>query len=382
MKVCTCLLTVVCLNPLIFSVALAAQPSGITVQGPGVAPRLGFACCDHGIDAMQSLFADPEVIRSLVGLHAKVAIAITDFSPQRAELARRLNTNGVPTIAWILLPQEQGLYLNADNASDAAARVSAFERWSDSNQLKWAAVGLDIEPNFAALAQLKNHRGHFFATLIRRALDFGHLAAAQHTYAAIIAGLQSRGYPVQTYQMPFLPAERSAHSTLIDRMLGTVDVRGNTEYLMLYTNYARFVGAGMIWQNGSHAQAIAIGVTSGDGPPGTGTGPLNWAELSRDLIVASHFTRQIGVYSLEGCVRQGFLPRLEEMDWGGSVVIPRRSASAAQRFGFLLRATLWAASNCLYFAAAILFLLGWIVWRRRARAKKAATIAHPSGGRL
>ena len=46
--------------------------------------------------------------------------------------------------------------------------------------------------------------------------------------------------------MPYIPAERSAHSSILDRLLGTVDVRGNREYLVLYTNVARLVGAGMI----------------------------------------------------------------------------------------------------------------------------------------
>jgi hypothetical protein len=319
---------------------------------------------------MQSLFADSGVVRGLVELHAGVAVAITDFSPQRAMLVHRLNEQGVPTVAWIMLSEEQGLYLNADNALQAAARVSEFEKWTDANGLKWAAVGLDIEPNFTELARLRNHHWHLAATLLRRAVTGGHLVSARQTYEATIAGLQSRGLLVQTYQMPYVPAERSAHSTLLDRMLGTVDVRGNTEYLMLYTSYARFVGAGMIWQNGVYAQGIAIGSTDGDGPAGAGTGPLSWDEFSRDLMVASHFTNQIGVYNLEGCVRQGFLARLEAMDWHESVAIPRDSISHARRFGFLLRTALWTATNSLYLAV-VLLLLGWGAWRWRRRGRKA-----------
>ena len=35
---------------------LVAMPStGVTVQGPGVPPNLGFACCDQGIEEMQAL---------------------------------------------------------------------------------------------------------------------------------------------------------------------------------------------------------------------------------------------------------------------------------------------------------------------------------------
>jgi hypothetical protein len=362
------LFTVASLNLLAAGWASTANPlPGITVQGPGAAPHLVFACCDHGIEAMQSLFADSGVARGLVELHAEVAVAITDFSPQRAMLVHQLNEKAVPTIAWIVLPQEQGLYLNADNALQVVARVRAFERWTDANGLKWAAVGLDIEPNFTELTRLENHRWHLVTTLFWRAVKGGHLVSARQTYLAMIAELQSRGYLVQTYQMPYLPAERSAHSTLLDRMLGTVDVRGNTEYLMLYTSYARLVGAGMIWQNGGSAQAIAIGSTDGNGPSGAGTGPLSWDEFSRDLIVASHFTHQIGVYNLEGCVRQGFLGRLETMDWHESVTIPPGLVSNAQRFGFLLRTSLWIAANSLYFAILLLFGGTAFLWRTRAK---------------
>jgi hypothetical protein len=43
--------------------ALAFTPSaGIRVQGPGVAPQLMFACCDHGVGQMQSLSANADVI--------------------------------------------------------------------------------------------------------------------------------------------------------------------------------------------------------------------------------------------------------------------------------------------------------------------------------
>jgi hypothetical protein len=92
--------------------------------------------------------------------------------------------------------------------------------------------------------------------------------------------------------MPYIPAEQSVHSTLLDRLLGTVDVRGDQEYLMLYTSFERPVGAGMIWSIGRSTQAISIGSTDGDSAAGSGAGPLNWDEFSRDLIVAKRICHQ------------------------------------------------------------------------------------------
>jgi hypothetical protein len=240
--------------------AVAAQaPTGIRVQGPGSSPDIGFACCDKGVEEMQSLFADRNVIPSLNELHAEVAVAILDFAPERTAVVRRLNQAGIRVIAWIMLPKEEGYYLNADNSPAVMACIAAFEKWTAENGLKWAAVGLDIEPNFAELAALKTHRWHLIITLIRRSLDGERIERARTEYSRLIAELQSRGYAVQTYQMPYLPAEHSVHSTFLDRLFGTVDVHGNEEHLMLYTNVARPIGAAMIWSLGRGAQGISVG---------------------------------------------------------------------------------------------------------------------------
>jgi hypothetical protein len=339
------------------------------IQGPGVPPELGFACCDQGIAQMQALFASQEVIAGLEDLHAELAIQILDFAPERAGIVRRLNQAGIPLIAWIVLQKEEGFYLNVDNAPQVAARVAAFEKWSNNNGLKWAGVGLDIEPNFGELEELRAHRWRLITTLLHRSLDGNRIIRARDAYAMLIRHLQSQRYPVQIYQMPYIPAERSLHSSVLDRLLGTVDVRGNEEYLMLYTSFARPVGAGMIWSLGQRAEAISIGSTDGDSAAGSGVGPLNWDEFSRDLIVASHFSKHIGVYNLEGCVRQGFLPRIAAMDWSRSVTIPAESISRAKRLGVMLRIVLWCASNLLpLIVVALLFFAGFVwFWRIRKR---------------
>src|SRR5215467_6905792 len=123
----------------------------------------------------------------------------------------------------------------------------------------------------------------------------------------------------------------------------------------------------MIWSLGRSAQGISIGSTDGEGRPGIGSGPLNWDEFSRDLIVASHFSKHIGVYNLEGCVHQGFLPRLEAMDWNQSVLIPEISVRRAERMGLILRAVLWIGSHAFYLISATLALFGWLSWRWRVR---------------
>jgi len=250
-----------------YSAAVMNTASGVRVQGPGTPLQLGFACCEHGIEQMQSLFANKEVIEDLKDLHAEVAIPTLDFSPERAATVRLLNQADIPVIAWTMLSKEEGFYLNADNAPQAAERITQFERWSSSNNLKWAKVGLDIEPNFTELAALRTHRWRLITTLGGRLLDGARITRARQSFLEIVHQIQSRG-SVQIYQMPCIPAERSVHSTLLDRLLGTLDVHGDQEYLMLYTSFARQVGAGMIWSIGRNAQAISIGSTDGDSAAG------------------------------------------------------------------------------------------------------------------
>ena len=339
--------------------ALASNPAaGIRVQGPGVAPRLMFACCDHGMSQIQSLLTNANVIANLKSLHAGLAVAILDFTPECAELVRRLNRDGIPVIAGLGMPPEQGFYFNAEIAPEAAARFAAFDAWSREQGLRWDGVGLDIEPNFAELASLNGHWWRLLTTFLWRAVDVQRTQRSQRVYSALIADIRSRGYFVLTYQLPYLPVERKAHSSLLDRMLGTVDVRGDQEVLMLYTSYAGPAGAAIIWKLGPDAQAIAICCTDGD--PAASPGVLDWSRFSRDLIVAGHFTHLIGVYNLEGCVRQGFLPRLKAMDWSQSVTIPADAIRSADHRVFVLVSVLWISAHLLHLVVALLLAIAWI----------------------
>jgi hypothetical protein len=322
---------------------------------------------------MQSLLTNADVIANLKSLHAGLGVAVVDFTPERAALVRRLNSEGIPVIAGLGMPPEQGFYFNAENAPQAAARFAAFDSWSRDHGLQWDAVGLDIEPNFAELGSLNGHWWRLFTTLLSRAVDVQRMYRAQRVYSALIANIRSRGYFVQTYQLPYLPVERKAHSSLLDRILGTVDVRGDQEVLMLYTSYAGPVGAAIIWELGPDAQSIAICCTDGD--PAANPAVLDWGRFSRDLIVAGHFSHLIGVYNLEGCVRQGFLPRLKTMDWTQSVTIPAVAIRTANHRMRLLGLVLRISSHLLYFVFVLVLAIALIGWRRRIRKIKGTTSA-------
>lgn len=310
---------------------------------------------------LQSLFSS-ELIAELRQIDAGVALSIDDLSPDRAQLVRRLNAAGIPVVAVIVLGQQQGYYVNADNADATVARFSEFDKWSTENQLRWESIGLDIEPSLKDWSAINGHKLRFAGMVLRRLMQSNRsVYRSRSVYSTLIQRMQSRGYFVQTYQLPLIVGERAAHSTTLEKLLGLVDVRGNQEVLMLYTSFNPALGSAMIWEYGPHAQAIAIGSTAGAQVAGRFS-PLDWDQFARDLIVARHFSNTIGVYSLEGCISNGYLSRLKTMDWNRSVSISGASINKAARMERVICAVLWISR--FWMLVAVFFFL-FVVWSSR-----------------
>jgi hypothetical protein len=360
-----CVIIVIAVNVLL-TFLVGGVSKDVMIQGPTTPPQLWFGCGDQGTPALEALFANPAVVSAIKDLHASLAVSISDFSSGRAGVVRQLNRAGIPLAAGVGLTEQQGYYLNAGNAPAAVERFEEFEKWTAQYGLDWTSVGLDFEPNYQEFASLKGHEWHLAAHLLERGLESTQARRARAAYYALIQRIHSAGYSVQTYQMPYIVDERRAGSTLLDRLLGTVDVHGNLDVLMLYTSSFRATDSAIIWKLGPGAQAIAVGSTES---PGGDVDALSWEEFSHDLIVASHFTRVVGVYNLEGCVRRGFLPRLQEFNWRQSVTIPAKAARSVALLGTAVETSLWTISHWAYFAAVILLADLLIVLRPRGRSR-------------
>jgi hypothetical protein len=345
--------------------------SGGKGEGP---PKLVFACDDPTSD-LQRIFSQPEVISDLKQLNAGISLALPDLSAERAQIVLRLNRAGIPVTAWLALPSVQGYYLNASNASEAFTRFSDFQKWSAAYGLRWAEVGLDIEPNIQDFAALQGSKWRVAWTLIGRYFELRRVQRAKVSYAALVREIQAYGYAVETYQFPFIADERRTHSTLLERLAGIVDFKGDREVLMLYTSFNPALDSALIWVYGPDAQVIAVGSTSGpDSDPHFVR--LNWNSFSRDLIVAHHFSHVVGIYNLAGCVQQGFLHRLQSFDWDQSVVIPAALVRKALKFRTRVQTLIWIGSHLLYFAALILIVLAVVIdsWRTRKRLRRSSLI--------
>jgi len=338
----------------------------LQIRAAGHPPHLVFAC-ELDLASLQALFANPSVIADLRSLDAGVALGAGDLSDGRAGVVRRLNAAGIPVEAWLDLPTEQGYYINASNEPAAAARFAAFQKWTAANGLHWAAIGLDVEPNIQEFAALQNGKFRLAATLLGRYFDLRRVRRAREAYAALIRRMQSQGYVVETCQFFLIVDERDAHTTLLERLFGLVDVRGNREALMLYSSFNHAMDPALVWAYGPRAQAIVVGITKSNPPTDARFPPLDWEEFSRDLRVAAHFSPTVGVFDLEGCLQQGFLPRLKSMNWNQPVTIPASALRKANLMRSRIQIVLWIGSNLPYFSLAILLgIAGWI-WRRKRR---------------
>jgi hypothetical protein len=307
--------------------------------------RLTFFC-ELPEDELQELFAGPLVVEALVELGAGVSLALIDLSAGRAGLVRRLNDAGVPVTAWLLLPKEQGYWFNADNAPQATARYAEFKAWTAEHGLRWERIGVDIEPPFSDMQELVGgERGILLLKLLGRAFDLERVRRAQANYAGLLAQMRVDGYYVESYHLPFMVDERAAGSTLLQRTLGLVDVQTDREVLMLYTSFTPGIGPALLWSYAPDAGGIGVGTTGGGvAPEGFGT-HLNWEQFSRDLRLAGQWRDEVYIFSLEGCVHQGFLQPLCEFDWDQTAIPPLEGARRVTRVRRALQALLWGSAH-------------------------------------
>lgn len=331
-------------------------------------PELSFFCELSG-DAITRLFADGRVAAWMKELKATVTIGLVDLGPERAAVVRDLNARGVPVAAWLLLPQECGYWCNSTNAPQAAARYDAFRAWTAAEGLRWTRVGLDIEPNLQDVQAVR----HSPLALVYHAAPrlFDEVDDARDAYQALIERIQGDGWPVDAYVFPFIHTEREAGTSSLQRVTGMLDLEVDREICMLYTSFARPHGPALLDLYGPHFPALAVGVTGGGVEEGVDPPePLSWEEFARDLRLARRHTRDIHVFSLEGCVERGWMERLLAFDWRPGVRISAESARHAstlvRRIDLGLRLLeypyLAAAAVAAATAAAAALPAGFLAW--------------------
>jgi hypothetical protein len=328
-------------------------------------PKLTFFC-ELEAEELEGLFSDAAVRHDLKALDAAVSLGLTDLSDRRADVVRRLNAAGIPVIAWQLLPKEQGYWFNIGNAAQAAAHYAEFARWTAQHGLTWDGIGLDIETDIREMRLQTLDRQRLVPILLRRLWNVGQLRRAQMDYAVLVAQIRAAGYRVDSYQMPLIVDERKVGSTLIQRLFALVDLPVDREVLMLYSSFYRPRGAALLWSYGQEAQSVGLGVTGGGVQIADVAQPrfLDWEEFARDLRLAQRCTDDIHIFSLEGCVQQGFLPQLLRFDWECPVTPLVTRVAEVERLRTALRMVLLASAHPWLVSLGLLGVL-WLLGRGR-----------------
>jgi hypothetical protein len=357
---------------------LMAAICALPARGSQPAPTILTFACELRAPKLTALLSDAEVIDDLKRLKAGVAVATIDFSAERAAAVRKLNGADIPVTAWLVLPESEGYFFDAENFDSAQRRFAEFQTWTKVNHLRWAAVGLDIEPDIRELGHLAHGNGwNLLPVFMGRLFDYRQMREARANYAGLLARIHAAGWETQTYQFPFIADERAAGSTVLQRLVHLIDVKGDHEVLMLYSSFTPSYGAGLIEAYGANADAIAIGSTGGDSKLDAGTTPLDGERLLRDYRSARRWSHSIGVYSLEGSVRQGILRRLASMSPAALAATPEEPAGAekARWFRFGVKTVLFLLTWWFVIVALVVLvpIVGWRMLRRSARRKAMAT---------
>ncbi|WP_299028229.1 hypothetical protein [uncultured Thermanaerothrix sp.] len=323
--------------------------------------------CELETEPLTTLFASPDLLTQIKNLGARVSLGILDLSPERAAIVQRLNSEGIPVHAWLLLPKEQGYWFNLDNITQAYERYEKFKTWSHEHNLRWDAIGLDIEPDIRVVEYLRHSHWQGYWYLARQAFNRDRGESGRQAYQLLVNRIRRDGYFTESYQIPLIVDERRTGSSLLQRLLGIVDLDVDREVLMLYSSFVRPIGDGYLWSYAFDAQAIGVGSTGGgvnlEGV--ANTRPLSWAELQRDLLLAFQHTDFIYIFSLEGCVEQGFLPLIRELDWQQKPYIPIQATKQVDRWRRWGRLGLWVLARPWVPALALLMLLTMLFRNRR-----------------
>ena len=291
--------------------------------------------CELSTPRLLPLLADGQVPALLARHGCAVSMAMLDLTPERAEIVRALTNAGVPVTAWLVLDEDEGYWLTLDNVPLAQARWRQIRAWQQAHGLTFAAVGLDIEAPHDDAVGLAEDTLLTVARLgwLRRSRREWQRAVAQ--IHDLVAEVRATVPLVETYQFPFVVDERGAGSTLLQRVLGMADVRADREVLMLYRSALPApLGQWLITAYGPGAEAIGVGITGG----GVAALEASFADRELDLASTLHelararqHTTQLYVFSLEGCVRQGWLEALLTAEWPTVPPEPHRPMARAAR---------------------------------------------------
>ena len=269
-------------------------------------------------EELLGLLSRPGVARLLRQSSAAVSMAMLDLGEARRRAVSLLNDNAVPVTAWLVLDREDGYWLTADNPALARRQYRRVRGWAWRHDLALEAVGLDIEIPLDDSVALMEQGSRALWRLVRRRRSVEKVKGAARQYAGLVEEIRGDGLRTETYQYFMILDDRLARSTLLQRVLGIVDLSADREVLMLYrSTLPGLLGELLVDAFGPEAGGIGVGITGGGVEALQGffqRRELDLPGLLVELRRARRHTRHVYVFSLEGCVDGGYLEELCRAD--------------------------------------------------------------------
>lgn len=328
--------------------------------GNGASPDLSFYCELRGTE-FNDLFTDTALIRELVDMNVSLRIGLHDFSTERTTTIQKLNEAGIPLVAWLLLPEEDGYWFNMHNGEKAEKRYADFKKWTSDNNLKWEGIGIDLEPDMNDGKLFFSHPWKLVWKVYKRLYDNKSLKEATNLYQELIDRMKNDGFHVESYLIPFIFDERELKTTSLQKLMGIVDIKTDSEIPMLYTS--AMGNSAIIPLYHRDNMPIALGSTGGGVEVnGIELASLTWDNLEKDLLIASKLTDDIHIFSLEGTLQKGFLKDIKNLDFNRNApdisvqIIKQKKFDKTIRFLLvILNHPFWLAFVILAIISVILF---------------------------
>lgn len=276
-------------------------------------PNLSFFCELPGKE-FNELFADSALIEQLVRMKAAIRIGLHDFSDERTQTIKKLNQAGIPVVAWLLLPEQDGYWFNMYNGAKAEQRYADFKKWTTDNQLIWKGIGIDLELDINDATLVLKHPWRLAWKVYKRLYDSESLAAGKEIYQRLINTMKADGFTVESYIIPIVFEERTKKTSSFQKLMGIVDIQTDIEIPMLYTSAMN--NPAIIPAYHQPNMPLALGSTGGGVKiEGIELKALSWENLERDILIASKLTNEVHVFCLETSVAKGFLDKIEAINY-------------------------------------------------------------------
>ena len=285
----------------------------MVATGNSSKPGISFACELNGSDFAE-LLSDSSLVKELAEMRVSLIVGVMDFSQERTKAIQKLNAAGIPLVAWLLLPQEEGYWFNMQNGDKALRRYSGFKKWTTENGLKWKGIGIDLEPDINDSRLALTHPWKMAWKAYLRLFDRTSLENGQKYYLELLSVMKADGFQVESYIIPLIFKEREKKTTSFQKLLGILDVQTEKEIPMMYTSVINNPGIIPFY----HKPNMPIGLGSTGGGvkiEGIEAPAISWENLERDLLIASKLTGEIFIFCLETSVKRGFLPKIKDLDF-------------------------------------------------------------------